>query len=165
MFWEKKSNSDGNSERIAQLEKELRETKEQLKLSEEKIEILNTSTHLGVWTAYYNEKGDISGVVYSDEFRNMLGYSKAEFPDSLDTLGKIIHPDEVEAVFAAYGAAAADKTDRTKYDIDYRLQTKYEGYKYFHAAGSCVRAENGLPKVFVGTFTDIDEKKKKWSQE
>lgn len=160
MFWEKKNHSDGNSERIAQLEKELREAKEQIKLGEEKIEILNTSTHLGVWTAYYDETGNISSVIYSDEFRNMLGYSKAEFPDSIDTLGKIIHPDEVEAVFAAYGAAAADKTNRTKYDIDYQLKTKYEGYKFFHAAGDCIRTENGLPKVFIGTFTDIDERKK-----
>lgn len=158
MFWKKDTVSDGGNARIAQLEKELREAKEQIKLEEQKIDILNTSTHLGVWTAYYNDKGDIESVVYSDEFRNMLGYSKAEFADSLDTLGEIIQADEVEAVFAAYGAAAMDKTNRTKYCIDYHLKTKYEGYKLFHAAGDCIRTENGTPKVFIGTFTDIDER-------
>ena len=26
----------------------------------------------------------------------MLGYSKVELPDTLDSLGKLIHPDDVE---------------------------------------------------------------------
>ena len=78
-------------------------------------------------------------IIYSNEFRKMLGYSKAELADSIESLGKIIHPDDSKEVFALFGAAAADKSDRTKYDIDYRLLTKNAGYKWFHAAGDCIR--------------------------
>ena len=146
--------------RIAALEAELKEARETAKLNDEKVEALNKSTHLGVWMAYYNDKAEIYSVVYTDEFRNMLGYSKAEFPDSFDTLGKIIHPDKVNEVFAAYGAAEKDRSGRTKFDIDYPLLTKSNGYKWFHAAGECIRKSDGTPKVFIGTFTDIDESKK-----
>ena len=146
--------------RIAALEAELKEARETAKLNDEKVEALNKSTHLGVWMAYYNDKAEIYSVVYTDEFRNMLGYSKAEFPDNFDTLGKIIHPDKVNEVFAAYGAAEKDRSGRTKFDIDYPLLTKSNGYKWFHAAGECIRKSDGTPKVFIGTFTDIDESKK-----
>lgn len=160
MFWKKDTIANTENARIAQLEKELQEAREQIRLNEEKLDILNTSTHLGIWTAYYNEKGEIESVIYSDEFRGMLGYSREEFPDSLDTLGKIMHPDEIEGIFDLYGRAAMDKTNRIKYDINYHLKTKYDGYKMFHAAGDCIRTAEGLPKVFIGTFTDIDEKVK-----
>lgn len=146
--------------RIAALEEELKEAKQRTKLESQKVDILNRSTHLGIWTAYYGDNGEISDVEFSDEFRDMIGYTKIEFPDSMDSLSKIIHKDYIESVFAAYGAAAADKSNRTKYDIDYPLLTKQDGYKWFHAAGDCIRRPNGLPRVFIGTFTDIDEKKK-----
>ena len=146
--------------RIAALEEELREAKQRAELESQKVDILNKSTHLGVWTAYYGDNGEISDVEFSEEFRNMIGYTKIEFPDSMDSLSKIIHKDHIEKVFAAYGAAAADRSNRTKFDIDYPLLTKQDGYKWFHAAGDCIRRSDGIPKVFIGTFTDVDESKK-----
>ncbi|MBQ8982820.1 MAG: PAS domain-containing protein, partial [Lachnospiraceae bacterium] len=145
---------------LAELQAQLEEEQEKAELNRRMLETVNVSTHLGIWAAYYTETGEQDRAVYSDEFRRMLGYSKAELPDDITALGKIIHPDEVEAVFAAYGAAAADKTNHTKYDIDYRLLTKNQDYKWFHAAGECIRKPDGTPIVFVGTFTDIDAAKK-----
>ena len=92
--------------------------------------------------------------------RKMLGFTKEELPDQIDSLGKIIHPDDAPEVFAAFAAAAADKTNRTKYDIDYRLLTGTGDYKLFHAAGDCIRKPDGTPIVFLGTFADIDEQTK-----
>ncbi|MCR5453100.1 MAG: PAS domain-containing protein [Lachnospiraceae bacterium] len=146
-------------QRIEELETQLAEKEAKIKLSESLLESVNNSTHLGIWTSYYNENGENERAVYSDEFRRMLGYSRAELPDDIQALGGLIHPDEVETVFAAYGAAAADKTNRTKYDIDYRLLTKSGEYRWFHAAGECIRKPNGMPIVFIGTFTDIDEQR------
>lgn len=146
--------------RISELEEQLAKKEEENRLTVQLLESVNNSTHLGIWTSYYNEAGENDRVVYSDEFRRMLGFSKTELPDDIAALGKIIHPDEVEAVYAAYGAAAADKSGRTKYDIDYRLLTKNSDYKWFHAAGECIRDKKGTPIVFIGTFTDIDEQKR-----
>ncbi len=144
--------------RIEELEREAAELRAKLEVSETELEAVNTSTHLGIWKCHFDEKGNQESVEYSDEFRRMLGYNRQEFPDSFDSLAGLLHPDEIESVFAAFGAAAGDKTGRAKYDIDYRLLTKQGDYKWFHAAGSCLRYPNGLPKEFIGTFSDIDER-------
>ncbi len=159
MFGKKKEASTNEKDvKIKELEQEIAELRAKLEVSETELEAVNTSTHLGLWKCYFDEKGNQEAVIYSDEFRRMLGYSKQEFPDSLDALGGLLHPDEVQDVFAAFGAAAGDKSGRTKYDIDYRLLTKHGDYKWFHAAGECLRYPNGLPKEFIGTFSDIDDR-------
>ena len=155
-----KKDADSTDKRIAELKEELAQKESELKLTKDLLESVNNSTHLGIWTSYYNDRGQNDRVVYSDEFRRMLGYSKTELPDDIQALGKIIHPDESKDVFAAYGAAAADKSGRTKFDIDYRLLCKNGEYRWFHAAGECLRKPDGSPKVFIGTFTDIDEQRR-----
>ena len=161
MFFEKKKQeTESLQKRINELEQLLAEEKKKTEFESKLLEAVNNSTHLGIWTSYYNEAGENDRVIYSDEFRRMLGYSKSELPDDIQALGGLIHPDEVQDVFAAYAAAAADKTNRTKYDIDYRLLTKSGDYKWFHAAGECLRNPDGTPTVFIGTFTDIDEQRK-----
>ena len=90
----------------------------------------------------------------------MLGYSRSELPDAIEALGKIRHQDDAPAVFADFAAAAGDKSGKKKFDIDYRLLTKSGEYKWFHAAGDCIRFSDGRPKEFIGTFSDIDEQKK-----
>ena len=145
--------------KVARLEEQLAEAQEKADLNYRMLDTINICTHLGLWAAYYNDEGEQERAEFSDEFRRMLGYTRTDLPDDISALGGLIHPDEVEAVFAAYGAAAADRSNRTKYDIDYRLKTKNDGYKWFHAAGECIRKKDGTPIVFVGTFTDIDEAK------
>ncbi len=152
--------ASGIDAKIAELEQEIADLNEQVTIGRNELEAVNTSTHLGIWKCFYDEAGNQSAVVFTDEFRRMLGYSRTELPDQIDALGKLIHPEETEAVFAAFGAAAADKSGRTKFDIDYRLLTKSHGYKWYHAAGECIRFQNGNPKEFIGTFSDIDEQKK-----
>ena len=151
---------DTSSIRIAELEAEIERLKAESHLKDCMTKQLNESAHLGIWRAFYGDDGNISEVVYSDEFRKMLGYSKDEFEDSFDSLTRIMHPDDVEIAFGAYGAAAADKSGRTKFDVDYRLLMKNGEYRYFHAAGDAVRNTDGSPRVFIGSFTDIDEKLK-----
>nr|MCR5626908.1 PAS domain-containing protein [Lachnospiraceae bacterium] len=161
MFGTKKDRSEviALQEKIAKLEEELAAEKEKADLNFSMLESINNSTHLGVWIAYYDENGEQSRVRYSDEFRRMLGYSQAELQDEISALGGLIHPDEVDAVFAAFAAAAGDKTGRAKYDIDYRLLTKRNDYRWFHAAGECLRKKDGTPIVFIGSFSDIHDKK------
>jgi PAS domain S-box-containing protein len=146
--------------KIEALEKENEELKKKLENSETELEAVNTSTHLGIWKCFYDEDGKQSGVIYSDEFRRMLGFSRQELPDTLESLASVIHPDDTPIAFGAYGAAEGDRTGKTKYDIEYRIKTKNEGYKWFHAAGECLRSKNGNPREFIGTFSDIDAQKK-----
>ena len=149
----------GNKKAIEELTAKLTEETGRADTLSALLELINGSAHLGLWYAYYKENGDVEQILYTDEFRRMLGFSKAELADDIASLGKIIHPDDSKEVFALFGAAAADKTNKTKYDIDYRLLTKNEGYKWFHAAGDCIRYKSGAPRVFIGTFTDIDKQR------
>ncbi len=161
MFGRKGADKQNDVElRIEALELEKAELETKLKCSETELDAVNTSTHLGIWKCIYDDEGNQAGAVFSDEFRRMLGYNRQELPDTLDVLGGLIHPDDVNDVFAAFGAAAADPTGRSRYDIDYRLLTKAGNYKWFHAAGECLRKPDGIPWEFIGTFSDIDEQKK-----
>ena len=153
-MFKKKTNSE-ELEKIAELEAALAEKEAKYELLYRMLESVNNSSHLGIWIAYFDEQGNPGEVKFTDEMRKMLGYTKAELPDTPDSLGKVIHPDEVENVFAVYGKAVADK--HAVYDIDYRLLMKNGEYKLFHAAGECLRRPDGSPEVFIGTFTDIDE--------
>ncbi len=145
-------------ETVEALEQELAKEKYDKELNNRMLESVNNSTHLAIWMAFYDEAGNQTGVCYTDEMRRVLGYSKAELPDTAESLGKIIHPDEAPAVFAAFDSAVSK---RQPFDIDYSLLTKSGEYKLFHAAGECVRRKDGSPEVFIGTFTDIDEQRRK----
>ncbi len=146
--------------RVDELEAKLAEAQAEAKLARDMLESVNNSTHLGIWAAYFNDAGENDRVIYSDEFRRMLGYTKAELPDDIQSLGKLIHPDDTEKAFGLFADSVADKTGRVKFDIDYRLLTKRGDYKLYHAAGELLRKPDGAPIVFVGTFTDIDEQRK-----
>ncbi len=161
MFGKKRESMKSEAElKLEALEKENAELRKKLENSETELEAVNTSTHLGIWKCFYDEEGNQLDCMYTDEFRRMLGFSRQELKDSLDSLAAIIHPDDTAAAFGAYMAAEKDKTGYTKYDVEYRIKTKAGNYKWFHAAGECLRWPNGLPKEFIGTFSDIDEQRK-----
>ena len=103
------------------LEQEIARLKAELADSRTELEAVNNSTHLGIWKCFYDEAGNQAAVEYSDEFRRMLGYSKAELPDTLDALGKVMHQDDAPAVFACFGAAA-----KRTFKVRYRLSSAYK---------------------------------------
>ena len=48
---------------------------------------------------------------------------------------------------------------RREYDVIYRLKTRYQGYRWFHAIGETLRWEKGNPRLFTGVFIDITREK------
>ena len=63
----------GSKKTINELERKLTEEKQRADTKEQLLELINTSTHLGLWYAYYKENGDVEAIIYTDEFRHMLG--------------------------------------------------------------------------------------------
>lgn len=156
MFGRKKEEDNLLQSQIDALQEQLDAANELAKENEEKLKNVISIVHSGLWTAYFNENGEADRVVYSDEFRKLIHCTKEEFKDDMDALMVIIHPDDKDRVLANFGAALADRSGRTKYDVDYRLSVM-NTYRWFHAAGEVMRDAKGMPKMFVGTFTDIDE--------
>ncbi|MBO6113558.1 MAG: PAS domain-containing protein [Lachnospiraceae bacterium] len=156
MFGKKQSYTQESSNEINALMDEVAKNKYEAEKNYRMLESVNNTAHLSLWMSYFDEKGEQIAVRFTDEMRRVLGYSYNELPDTIDSLGKLIHPDDSEAVFAAYGNAVADRN--AKYDIDYRLLAKNGEYRMYHAVGECLRRPNGTPEVFIGTFIDIEDK-------
>ena len=157
MLFKRTNKNEEYEQRIRALEEELRKEETARKDVERELSLMNQTLHMGLWTVYYDENGE-GQVVWSDEFRKMLHVSKEEFPDSMDVLPGYMHPDDIERVFANFGAAQADVSGRTKYDVDYRLKVGGD-YKWFHAVGDCIRRKDGSPRIFIGGFHDLTEQK------
>ena len=155
IFGKNKKEVEAAENTVKELEAKLREKSSEAQLYYRMLESINTSTHLAIWIAFFDEEGGQKGVQFTDEMRRTLGYSKSEMPDSFDFLPKIIHPEDMDKVFDCFGRAVADK--KAKYDVDYRLMLKNGEYRMFHAAGECLRRQDGTPEVFIGTFKDIQE--------
>lgn len=157
----RKNDADSlTDQQIKELRAQLEEKTKQLALKERVIDSVNTSTHLGLWESYYDEKGNQTTAMFTPEFRKMLGgYTNTELSDDIQSFAGLIHPDDTDLAFSSFAAAAADKTNRTKYNVDFRLKMKNGDWHWFHAAGDCIRKPDGTPIQFVGTFTDIHDAK------
>ncbi len=124
-----------------------------------KLNMVNEIIHSGMWTMYFDsETGDINRVDWSDEFRKMIGYrDRNDFPDTLEAWTSKLHPEDKDMVLSEFGGTLADKTNKKKYDVNYRLQVKSGDYRWYRAAGNLSRDSKGTPKVFIGIFVDITD--------
>ncbi len=129
---------------------------------EYKLSLVNQIIHSGLWTMYFDEKGEIERVRWSDDFRRMTGFQgTSDFPDTLNSWTDRLHPEDKDATLSAFGDTIADKTNQTKYDVKYRLQTASGEYRWFRAAGDLKRTASGLPEIFLGIFVDITDQREK----
>jgi diguanylate cyclase (GGDEF)-like protein len=124
------------------------------------MQIIHSVINSGPWSMEFNDKGEIEKCVWSKPFRQMIGYmSEEEFPNKLESWANLLHPDDKKRVWDSYWKAVNDYTGKTMYDVEYRLLTKNNGYRWYHAAGNLIRHEEGSPATYVGLFIDVDEKK------
>ena len=131
---------------------------------QDKAEWLDTlSAHCGVglWDAVLYQ-GDAmhpkARWTWSAEFRRLCGYTtEAEFPNVVQSWSDRLHPDDVAATFAAFGATCASGIG---YDVTYRLKVRDGSYRWFRATGGVVLDENRRPRRACGSLVDIDAAKK-----
>ena len=156
------------------LQKELRTRDELLRIKDDhmrdneydilKYRLASKAMNIGLWDmdlASDDPLSHLNVVTWSREFRNMLGFSdEHEFPDTLHSWSDRLHPDDRETTIAAFVAHVKDRTGKTPYDTEYRLQLENGEYRYFHALGSTVRDRDGTPRRAAGVIRDITEKKR-----
>ncbi|WP_369978845.1 methyl-accepting chemotaxis protein [Xanthomonas bundabergensis] len=93
---------------------------------------------------------------WSPQFRTLLGFaSEAEFPNVLDSWASRLHPDDKQDALNAFAAHLNDRSGRTAFDVEYRLQQKSGQYRWFRARGLTKRAADGTPLRAVGALLDI----------
>ena len=114
----------------------------------------------GMWSMEFNEQGEMTSVLWSDEFRSMLGYENEEdFPNVLESWSDLLHEEDKERVLNEYYGAINDYTGKKTYNVDYRLLTKNQGWRWFRTAGKLSRREDGTPISYIGIFVDITRQK------
>lgn len=121
------------------------------------LDTLSSHAGIGLWDAILYE-GDAmhpkARWTWSKEFRRLCGYAtEAEFPDVVQSWSDRLHPDDVEATFAAFGATCASGIG---YDVEYRLKVKDGSYRWFRATGGVVLDGERKPRRACGSLVDID---------
>jgi PAS domain S-box-containing protein len=112
----------------------------------------------GAYLGMYDWDIPSGNVVYNDIWFRMLGYSPHEFPHTVETWKKLLHPDDAERVLASLDAYL--KGTNTFYSVDFRLKTKDGSWKWILAEGNIKRrAEDGSPLQMIGLQRDISELK------
>ncbi len=97
-------------------------------------------------------------IAFSDRWHSIFGYTHDEVAD-LNQWIKLIHPDDIEKVQLTRTNYFAG--DTRYYHSEFRLRCSNGSYRWVLSRGVVVASdENGNPLRFIGTHTDIDERKK-----
>ena len=95
-------------------------------------------------------------VFYSDRFREILGYTPAEFPGTIDSLRSRLHPEDTTAVWAAI---KRHLKERVAYRVELRLRTRSGDYLWILARGQAIWNSEGKAIRMCGSIQDITERK------
>jgi len=108
----------------------------------------------------YDSDNPTNNFTWSDDLRKMLGFEdENDFPNKIESMHSRIHPEDRERVINAFSDHLRDKTGKTPYDIEYRMQKKDGKYVHVRATGEAIRDENGNPLRVAGAMMDITETK------
>jgi PAS domain-containing protein len=99
---------------------------------------------------------------FSDQFRHALGYqNEIDFPNKMTSWSDRLHPEDVDGVLTAFGNHVGDKTGRTPFSVENRLQLKNGEYRWYFTNGKAKRNEQGEAIRVAGTIRDITHLKLK----
>ena len=126
----------------------------------EDLALVNESIHSAPWSIECDEKGRIARAIWSHAFRQILGYHDAlDFPDQLDAWSELLHPEDKDRVMTLLFETAADKTNTTKFSVEYRLRLKNGQYQWFRASAEVIRRLDGTASRIAGIICNIEEEK------
>lgn len=122
--------------------------------------LVNDIIQSGGWYVDFDDNNRAVRVTWSDKFRQMLGFEgKDDFPDRLDVWENLIHPSDRPGVLELFYASAADRTNSTKYDTEYRMKNKAGEYHWFRERAEVTRRTDGTPSRMAGIFVNTDRLK------
>ncbi len=142
-----------NLEKEAQITKDLGEREQTLRESEERFNLAIDGTGVGLWD--WDMVKD--QVVYSAQWKRMLGYEVHEVEDTFSGWKNLWHPDDCANIEKTLQDYLAGKTDH--YEIIHRLRHKDGSWRWILTRGDIVKDAQGKPCRWVGTNIDITERK------
>lgn len=94
---------------------------------------------------------------WSDQFRALIGYSRAEFADGWESYFAIAEPEDQKAVMRAFAEMMADPTGAYIYVVEYRMRHKTRGELWFRERGKCLRDDQGKLIRVTGATREITD--------
>ena len=133
----------------------------QMNWAYENLALVNESIHSALWYFECNENGEIVHVNWSHAFRQILGYHDIlDFPNKLDSWSNLLHPEDYDRVMQLLLETIADKTNTTKYNVEYRLKMQDGQYHWFRASAEVIRRLDGSANRIAGIISNIDAEKR-----
>ena len=109
----------------------------------------------GVWD-WDASKSDI---LFSKQWKTMLGYSEPEIGSTLDEWDRLVHPEDKKVVYREFRRHLRGETE--VYQSEYRILCKDGTYKWILDRGKVIEwTKDGKPCRIIGTHTDISERKR-----
>ena len=127
----------------------------------ENLALVNEAIKSGPWYMECSNDGEIQEVRWSHEFRRMLGYHDIiDFPNELESWTRLLHPSDKEMAIRSLYDAIADKSNDTKFNIDYRIRMKDGEYQWYRNVAEIIRRRDGSARRIAGVFINVDKEKK-----
>ena len=126
----------------------------------EDLMLVNETIHSAPWILECDETGRIVRASWSHAFRQLLGYHDAlDFPNQLDAWSELLHPEDKDRVMTLLLKTVADKTNTTKFSVEYRLKLQNGPYQWFRASAEVIRRLDGTASRITGIIYNIEEEK------
>lgn len=123
---------------------------EALSISEERWKFALEGAGDGVWD--WDVAND--AVLFSKQWKAMLGYGENEIKDDFDEWKSLVHPDDFPRAMATIQEYLSGKIPA--YIVEHRLRCKDGSWKWVISRGMAVaRDENGKVVRMIGTHSDI----------
>lgn len=152
--------SDFNREKAGEIKAEALE--QEVHQAEASYHTLHRLIKSGMWSIHYDESGNRVRVDWSDEFRRMIGFQdEKDFPNTLEAWANLLHPDDWSVGYDTIDKVVYDREGKAVYDVEYRLNTRDRGWRWFRATGDVSRRPDGTPVRFYGVFFDITAQKER----
>ena len=134
---------------------ERKRSEEQLRASEQRMELALQGADLGTWD-WNILTGDVS---FDQRWAGMLGYKVDELEPHMSTWEKLVHPDDMPDIKRSLDAHLKGRTD--SYETEHRLRHKSGEWVWVLDKGRVFeRDDEGNPLRACGTHLNITERKR-----
>ena len=130
-----------------------RQNKEYLSQTEGRYSLAMQASNDGLWD--WDLK--TNKILYSDRWKEMLGFKDDEISDSPDEWLGRIHREDRDRVRASIDAYLEGTT--SNFEIEYRIRHFSDNYLWMMAKGLALRTSDGRATRFAGSQTDVSERK------
>lgn len=128
---------------------------------QENLKLVSQVIRSGYWSVNFDQNGIPVSVLYSHEFREMLGYHDIlDFPNQLSAWEAVLHPEDRARVEKEFYDSIADRTNETKYRTEYRAKLADGSYEWFQDCAEISRRTDGTAYRMAGIFVNIDREKR-----